>query len=154
MSLNDDWREFLHALITRRVRFVVIGAHALAVLGRVRYTQDLDVFVEPSPKNARRVVAALDDFGFGGLDVTAADFSRRDHVVMLGRLPFRIDILTSISGVSFAAAWKGATRSNVEGLALRFLGRREYARNKRAAGRPKDLADLALLAEVHPRRGR
>ncbi len=150
--MNDDWREFLRALCARRVRFVVIGAHALAVLGRVRYTQDLDVLVEPTPANARRVVAALGDFGFGGLDLTEHDFSRRNHVVMLGRVPFRIDILTTISGVSFAAAWKGATRATVSGLALRFLGRKEYARNKRAAGRPKDLADLALLAELRTRR--
>jgi len=152
--MNDDWREFLRALSARRVRFVVIGAHALAVLGRVRYTQDLDVLVEPTAANARRVVGALDDFGFGGLDITEQDFARKNHVVMLGRVPFRIDILTSISGVSFGAAWNGATRASVGGLSLRFLGRREYARNKRAAGRPKDLADLALLAEMRPKRRR
>lgn len=88
MNLHEDWSELLRALTSRRVRFVIVGAHALAVLGRVRYTQDLDVLVEPTPANARRVLAALDDFGFGGLGLTAEDFTKPDHIVMLGRAPF------------------------------------------------------------------
>lgn len=147
MALHADWSEFLKSLNASRVRFVVVGAHALAVHGHPRFTGDLDVLVEPSPANARRVLAALEAFGFGSLAVTAEDLQRPDMVVRLGVPPVGIDILTSLTGVRFAQAWQGRVRAQLGGIRVNVLGRAQYVRNKRAAGRPKDLLDVALIEE-------
>lgn len=148
MELHPDFKEFLRSLTAHRVRFVIVGAHALAAHGRPRYTGDLDVLVEPSRTNAARLLAALADFGFGTLGLTIADFVRAGTVVRLGRPPVCIDILTSISGVRFGEAWKGRLRARIAGMTVSFLGHTQFVRNKRAAARPKDLADLALLDEA------
>jgi hypothetical protein len=147
MVLPVDFRAFLQSLNRRRVRFIIIGAHALAAHGRPRYTGDLDVLIEPTSLNAKRVIAALEDFGFGALAISASELAAPGIVVRLGRPPVAIDLLTKISGVSFDAAWRGRLRARLDDLAVSFLGRKEYVRNKRAADRPKDRADLALLAE-------
>jgi hypothetical protein len=136
---------------------VVVGAFALAAHGRPRYTDDLDVFVDSTKANARRIVAALRDFGFAAVRLSERDFSRPGHVVQLGRPPVRIDILTSISGVSFRQAWKGRLTGELEAMQIAFLGLEQYVTNKRASGRPKDLLDLALLDEAgitKPKKGR
>lgn len=151
IELNQDWSEFLCALIARRVRFVLVGGHAVAGHGEPRLTEDLDVFVEPSPANARRLRDALIDFGFGAVAPTAEHLAQADKVFMLGRKPWRIDILTGIDGVTFSAAW--ATRVEAEFVArpLYVIGRAALIKNKRAAGRTKDLLDIALLDAHRPR---
>ena len=131
------------------VRFIVVGAHAVAAAGRPRLTADLDVWVEPTLSNSERVVRALNAFGFGGLEPER--LTRRDTVVFLGRAPYRIDVLTDIDGVTFSTAWKGAKRGDLGGQRVRFLGLPQLLVNKRAAGRPKDLLDIALLEEANPR---
>lgn len=143
--LPSDWSEFLSLLISHRVKFVVVGGHALAVHGHPRLTEDLDVFVEASASNAARLRAALVDFGFGASAPEETELARPDRVFMMGVLPFRIDVLTTISGVSFDDAWR--TRTSVDSAVgpLPFLSRDLLVRNKRASGRPKDLADLAAL---------
>ena len=153
MKLPREWREFIGLLSSHRVRFVVVGAHALALHGHPRATGDLDILVEPSPDNATRIGAALADFGFPALARQAARFSEPDRMATLGREPLRIDVMTSISGVTFAAAWRNRRRVRVDGQVVGFLGRRDLLRNKRAAGRPQDAADVALLRS-QARRGR
>ncbi len=148
MALHADWREFLSLLNAHRVRYVVVGAHALAVHGQPRFTGDLDVLVEPAAANAKRVVSMLGAFGFGSLGVSEADLTRSDMVIRLGVPPVRIDILTSISGVGFGTAWKHRVRAELGGVRVNVLGRAQYIRNKRASGRPKDLLDLALLDQT------
>jgi len=145
-----DWIELMSALRKHRVRFVVVGAHALAVHGRPRATGDLDVFIEPTRANTARLAEALRDFGAPGYAAAASQLARRDRMTTLGREPLRIDLMSSVSGVGFATAWRGRTTGRVEGLEgpIPFLGLRELARNKRASGRPKDLADLALMEEA------
>src|SRR5262249_25595677 len=115
-----------------------------------RFTGDLDVFVEPAKANATRLLAALAEFGFGTVGLSAEDFTRPDRVAQLGYPPVRIDILTSISGVTFREAWKGRVATRLGGIDVAVLGVQELVKNKRAAGRPKDLADLALLATNMP----
>lgn len=146
MKLPRDWSELIDLLCWHRVRFLVVGAHALAVHGSPRATGDLDLLVEPTPENARRLGLALTAFGFPALGAQAERFSERDRMVTLGREPLRIDIMTSISGVSFSEAWRGRQRVRVQKRTVGFLGRRELAKNKSSAGRPKDLLDLELLA--------
>lgn len=157
MQLPPDWSEFLSALKRHGVRFLLVGAHALAAHGRPRATQDLDVLVAPTTANARRVVAALAEFGFAELAADWRWFTKPYRVTMLGRIPLRIDVLTGISGVSFAVAWKNRITMPTEIGDIPVLGLADLRANKRAAGRPKDLLDLALLDELalakpsHPR---
>ncbi len=148
MKLPPEWSELIALLISHRVRFLVVGAHALAVHGRPRATQDLDLFVDPTPANAKRLGAALADFGYGQLAAEWHKFTERDRMATLGREPLRVDIMTSISGVDFAGAWKRRLRAKFGAHWLGFLGRADLVHNKRSAGRTKDLLDLALLAET------
>jgi hypothetical protein len=153
--MSDDWDELLLALLDAGARYLVVGAHAMAVHGVPRGTQDLDVWVAPEPENARRVWRALAAFGapLDALALTMDDLQRPDTVIQLGLPPRRIDLLTTISGVAdFGAAWAGRAEHPVRGRAVPFLGRAELVRNKRAAGRRKDLGDLEALGELPPER--
>jgi hypothetical protein len=147
LALPPDWNELIGLLCSHRVRFLVVGAHALAAAGRPRATQDLDILVEPTSGNARRLGAALRAFGFDALAREATRFAEPDRMATLGQPPMRIDLMTSITGVSFKAAWSGRHRARFGTRTIGFLGPKQLVRNKRAAARPKDLADLALLAE-------
>ncbi|HEY5922174.1 MAG TPA: hypothetical protein VIV11_10910 [Kofleriaceae bacterium] len=151
MKLPPDWSEFIDLLLRHRVKFLLIGAHALAVHGQPRATLDLDVFVEPSVVNARRLGAALADFGFSAGAREWRRFVEADRMMTLGREPLRIDILNKISGVTFATAWKNSLRVELDGRRIRVIGLRELRRNKRASARTKDLLDLALLSEAAPK---
>lgn len=146
-ALPTEWTELIDLLSSRGARFLVVGGHAVAANGRPRFTEDLDLFVEPTPANAQRVCAALSDFGYAALARETEAFASPDRMASLGHKPLRIDLMTSISGVSFRQAWKGRIVAHVGGRALPFLGPTELRRNKLASGRAKDLADLALLDE-------
>ena len=145
----DDFRDVLREFVAHQVIFLVVGAHALAVHGIPRATGDLDVLVQANPGNAARVLAALASFGAPLVDlgISLDDFVRPDVVAQLGLPPYRIDILTSISGVTFDAAWEDRVEGNVAGVDVPVLGRASFRKNKRASGRPKDLADLQALGE-------
>jgi hypothetical protein len=148
--LHADFRDLLVELLTCGVRFLIVGAHALAVHGVPRATGDLDVFVARDPENAERLVQALIHFGapLESHGVGAHDFQQAGIVYQLGLPPRRIDLLTSISGVEFDDAASAAVFTEVDGLRLPILGRRHLLDNKLASGRPKDLADAQLLANV------
>jgi hypothetical protein len=147
---KSDFEELFACLTARNVRFVVVGGHALAYHGRPRYTKALDVFVEPSPENAAHLLLALEDFGFGGLGLTAADFDKPGKVVQLGVAPNRVDLLTSIDGVPFYKTWGGRVVGRFGSESVPFLGRRELLANKRAVGRLQDLADIEALGSDGP----
>jgi hypothetical protein len=150
IELNRDWSEFLSALISRRVKFLLIGGHAVAGHAEPRFTEDLDVFVEPSAENAVRLREALVDFGFGDIAPPADDLARPDKVFMLGRKPWRIDILTGITGVTFEQAWASRVTADFDPGPLPVIGRDALIQNKRAAGREKDLLDVGLLERHAP----
>jgi len=147
--VNRDFRDLLAAFLEAGVRFLVVGAHAMAVHGVPRATGDLDVWIAPDAGNVDRAWAALLRFGapLAAMGVTRADLGRPDQVVQVGLPPRRIDILTSISGLGFEDAWPDRVTHETEGLAVPFLGRAALVRNKRASGRAKDLADLEALGE-------
>jgi len=144
-----DFRDLLVALAESGVRFLVVGAHALAAHGVPRVTGDLDIWVEPSAANAGRVWRALAEFGapLKTLDIEEADFTRPDQVIQLGLPPYRIDLMTSVSGVEFAEAWADRLDAALFEVPVAFLGRASFIRNKRASGRPKDLEDVRSLGE-------
>lgn len=145
--MNRDFVEMLSALSEAGVEFLVVGAHALATLGIVRATGDLDIWVRPSAENAQRVITALERFGAPLFDLTVSDLQRDDTVFQMGLPPARIDIMSGISGVTFDAAWPRRTTVAIAELEIPVLSREDFIVNKKAAGRPKDLLDLALLDE-------
>lgn len=147
MKLPADWSEFINLLDAHRVRFLIVGAHALAAHGRPRATQDIDFWVEPTPENATRLCRALGEFGFPALTNAVEEFSTPERMATLGRPPLRIDIMTSVDGLSFAEAWEGRLSADFGSSKVSFLGRDALIKNKRASGRAKDLADIALLNE-------
>jgi hypothetical protein len=147
--VNRDFLDLLAAFLAADVRFLVVGAHAMAVHGVPRATGDLDVWIAPDPGNADKAWSAVAEFGapLSSMGVTPNDFARPDQVVQVGLPPRRIDILTSISGVAFDDAWPDRVIHGIGGLAVPFLGRAALIRNKHASGRTKDLADLEALGE-------
>ncbi len=152
--MTDDWVDLLFSLLDAGVRFLVVGAHAMAVHGVPRGTQDLDIWLESSKENAERVWQALGAFAapVEALRLTREDLTTPGIVVQLGLPPSRVDLMTDISGVpDFRSAWEQRVEHRVRGRAVPFIGRAQLVANKRAAGRPKDLADLHALGE--PRAG-
>ena len=150
--MNRDFVEMLSALIEARAEFLVVGAHALAAHGVPRATGDLDIWVRNDPENADRVVAALKAFGAPLSDLTRDDLIRPGTVFQIGVPPSRIDILTSISGVSFDEARPNHVTVRVADLTIPVLGKSDFIANKGAVGRPKDLSDLNLLDEAERKR--
>ena len=140
----------ISSLLKEEARFLVIGAHALAVHGVPRGTQDLDILIDPVPENAERVWRALISFGapVASIGISKADLIEPGLVIQFGLPPNRIDLLTSISGIpEFDAAWRGRVELELRGEVVPFIGRTELIANKRAAGRRKDLADIEALGE-------
>jgi len=140
--MNQDFVDLLHAFTAADVRFLIVGAYALALHGRPRATGDLDVWIEATPENARRVVRALAAFGAPLTDVAEPDFAREGVTYQIGLPPGRIDILTALTGLSFAEAWPDRIRRPFGDIEVDFIGRTSFIRNKRATARPKDLADI------------
>ncbi len=144
---EKDYEDLLGCLTRHGVRALIVGAHAVALHAKPRYTKDIDILVEPTPENAARLIAALDAFGLGNIGLSAEDFITKGRIVQLGYPPNRIDLITSISGVSFEEAWGGRVEAQYGSTNFFFLGKDELIKNKRAAARPQDLADLAWLEE-------
>jgi hypothetical protein len=132
----------LRAFIAADVRFLIVGAYALALHGRPRATGDLDVWIEATPENAARVMRALAAFGAPLADISVEDFSEEGVTYQIGVAPGRIDILTQLTGLSFAEAWPERMRRPFGDIEADFIGRAAFIRNKRATGRAKDLGDI------------
>jgi hypothetical protein len=133
-------------LIAREVRFLIVGGHAVSFHGYPRFTHDVDVVVLPEQGNARALLAALEDFGFGSVELQASDFLKPTTVV-LGRPPEQIDIMTFIKGVDLGDAWERREVGTLDGIEVAFISRQDLIANKRAVGRPEDLADIARLSD-------
>jgi hypothetical protein len=145
-SLPSDWLVLLRLLARHRVRFLLVGAHALAVHGIPRATADLDLFVEPSLANAKKLSKAVREFGFAELADAIPDvMAKGRRMFRMGVEPLRIDVMNAIDGVTFPRAWSGALRIELEGEVLFVLGLRELRANKKKAGRLRDLADLESI---------
>jgi hypothetical protein len=145
LDLPDDFRDCITALHVHGVEFVLVGAHALGVHGIVRATGDIDLLYRPTPSNVAKLCAALRDFGAPPSLIDPVFMQSREAVVQIGLPPLRIDLLAAVSGVTFDEAWSGALRVRYATHELRVLGIRELLKNKRASGRPKDLADVRRL---------
>jgi len=140
--MNPDFVDLLRAFVGADVRFLIVGAYALAVHGRPRATGDLDVWVDATPQNAARVMRALGTFGAPLSQVSESDFSAPGVVYQIGLPPGRIDVLTELTGIAFDDAWPGRVRRPFGDIDVDFIGREGFVLNKRATGRPKDLVDV------------
>ena len=145
--MHQDFLDLLRAFIDGNVRFLIVGAYALAVHGRPRATGDLDVWADATPENAARVMSALEQFGAPTAQVRAEDFSRPGIVFQMGLPPLRIDVLTELSGLTFSEAWATRTRAAFRPVMADVIGREAFIKNKRATGRARDLGDIEALGE-------
>jgi hypothetical protein len=132
------------------VKYLIVGGHAVAYHGYPRTTGDIDLFIEASDENAAKLEKVLAGFGFGSLGLTAQDFLEPGTIIQLGYPPNRIDLVTSISGVTFAKAWERRVCDRVEGLPMIFVDRQTLLTNNAASGKPKDLADIDALSRSKP----
>ena len=145
--MNQDFLDLLRAFIDGNVRFLIVGAYALGVHGRPRATGDLDVWVDPTPENATRVLSAVEQFGAPTGRVNAGDFGRPGIVFQMGLPPLRIDVLTELSGLTFSEAWPTRTQAAFGPVLADVIGREAFIKNKRATGRARDLGDIEALGE-------
>jgi hypothetical protein len=145
MDLEEDLREFVELINALEVRYLVVGAFAVAYHGYPRYTGDIDLFIEPSIENAQKIMMAIEQFGFGDIGLSVEDFLQDNQVIQLGFAPNRIDLLTFLTGVNFTEAWENRERGEIAGLNVSIISKELLKRNKAASGRSKDLADLEYL---------
>ena len=143
--MNQDFRDLLAEFNGRQVEFLLVGAHALAAHGHVRANQDLDIWVRPSAENAKRVIEALRAFGAPLHDLTEKDLSTPGLIFQIGVEPIRIDVLTATDGVQFDEAWAERVISKMADQPVTVLSREHLIKNKLAAARTQDLADVEAL---------
>ena len=150
--MNPDFKELLLAFNAGNVEYLIVGAHALAAYGHVRATKDLDVWVRPDRENAQRVLSALTDFGAPLSDLSIEDRSQTGTIFQIEMPPLRIDVITEIDGVDFEDAWPDRLQTGFAGVPAFVISRRHLIRNKKAAGRLQDLADVEKLEGAENRR--
>lgn len=148
MKTEKDYEEFLELLNKHDVRYCIIGAFALAFHARPRYTKDIDVFIEATIENARRLLVALDEFGFGSLNLAVEDFTTKGNIIQLGYEPVRIDIITSIEGLDFSDIWKNRVQGPYGRHIVNYIDRENLIRAKTISNRAQDKADVELLLSV------
>jgi hypothetical protein len=145
MDLAPDFDEFIAFLTAHGVEFVVVGAYALAFHGAPRFTGDLDILVRPTPDNATRLLGAIEAFGFPIGNLSPEAIVDRRRMIEMGVPPVQIHLMSAISGVDWDDAWSDRVEGPLGRHSVHFLGRETFLRNKRAAGRPKDIADIDAL---------
>ncbi len=145
MEFSPDWKELCDVFNRHGVEYAIVGGIALALHGRARYTKDLDILIAANPDNGERVMAALEAFGFGGLGLSSADFSEPGPFFVLGREPNRVDLLTEIPALTWDQLRSNRVRVDLSGVAVWVIGKADFVRNKRATGRPQDLADAEAV---------
>ena len=146
--LNEDYRDMLRALSDENVRFMLVGAYALAAHGYPRATLDIDIWVMPSPQNADAVLRALTRFGAPLHNLTKEDLQRDGTIFQIGVAPRRIDIITTASGLQFGETYRRSLSLNIEGIEVHIPSIEDLIRNKKASGRTKDLADAEALESL------
>jgi hypothetical protein len=149
--MNSDFKDLLKLFNGYRVRYLVVGGYAVMKYTEPRYTKDLDIWVEPTLKNAKAVFKALRRFEAPLANLNEADFAREGFFYQMGRPPARVDILMSIHGVVFADAWSNRVATDFDGVTGHVISRKDLIDNKRALGRPQDLIDVNSLFESERR---
>jgi hypothetical protein len=147
LKVQQDFKELLESLNARKVDYLIIGAYALAFHGAPRYTGDMDILVKPDGDNAQKILKALDDFGFGDLDLSSDDLTLPGREIQLGVSPVRIDIMTSLIGLTWEQAAANKVKGDYGDVPVYFIGKEDFIANKKAMGGHRDLADIEALGE-------
>ncbi|HZX10339.1 MAG TPA: nucleotidyltransferase [Acidobacteriota bacterium] len=145
MRVEKDYQEFLKLLNKHKVKYCIIGAYAVAFYAKPRYTKDLDIFVEPTVDNAKKILKVLKEFGFGDLSITLDDLTREGNIFQLGYEPVRIDLLTKMEGLEFQEVWTDKVTGDYGSEKVNFIGLDDLIKNKKISGRPSDKVDIELL---------
>ena len=149
--VERDYEELLRLFNKHRVRYCIVGAFAFAFYAVPRYTKDMDILIDPSKENSGRILKALNDFGFGTLNLSVKDFSSESRIIQLGYEPVRIDIITSIDGCTFNEVWENKKTGRYGKERAYFIGLNELIKNKKALKRKQDRVDLDMLITVKRR---
>jgi hypothetical protein len=147
MEVQKDFRDLLALFNAHDVEYLIVGGYALAFHGVPRFTGDIDLYVKPGKENSKKIISALNAFGFSSTELTVRDFQSPDKIIQLGVVPVRIDLVTSLSGVTWEEAFKGREKGQYGDVPVFYIGRKELIKNKRSSGRIKDKADLEALGE-------
>jgi predicted nucleotidyltransferase len=146
MAKNPDYKELLTLLKEKKVKFLIIGGHAVTFYSRMKLTEDLDIWVEPTTENAEKVFEALSEFGYGNLELEISDFINEDSVVQIGYPPVRVDFMTTVEGLRFDEAYKRKKKGYLFGVNnVPFLWIDDLLKNKKLAGKPKDKFDIKWI---------
>lgn len=145
--LSQDFKEFVELLNKKEVEYLIVGGYAVGIHGYPRYTGDLDIWINATRQNARKMVAVLTEFGFDSFGLTEEDFTKLGNVIQMGYPPFRIDILTTIDGVRFKDCYKNKIVVLHDEITLDVIGIEDLRRNKKVSGRLKDIDDLENLKD-------
>jgi len=143
--LSNEFKEFARLLNDQSVEYLLVGGYAVVFYGYVRFTGDIDFWIHPTKKNASRVVEVLSKFGFGSLYLSIDDFTKDDQIIQLGYPPNRIDIITSVTGLTFSDCYSKRVSFTIEGVDIQTISLEDLKKNKKASGRYKDLDDLENL---------
>jgi hypothetical protein len=154
VSVSKDFEELFASLNTHGVRALIVGGYAYAYHVKPRYTKDIDIWVDPATDNLERLLQALQDFGFGSIGLTVEDFAKPNHFVQLGFPPNRVDLLSTLKGLSFEEAWETRVEDFFGKERVCYLGKEALIRNKTAVGRPQDHLDVAALQDKRAKRRR
>jgi hypothetical protein len=145
MEAQQDFRDLLELFYAHKIEYMIVGGYALAFHGAPRYTGDIDIFIKSDAENAQRILSALDKFGFKSIGLTIEDFENPEKVVQLGVPPVRVDIITSLSGVTWEDAYSGKATGKYGDISVYYIVRKQFISNKRPIGRKKDLADIEAI---------
>uniref|UniRef100_A0A7V0Z7I1 Nucleotidyltransferase family protein n=1 Tax=candidate division WOR-3 bacterium TaxID=2052148 RepID=A0A7V0Z7I1_UNCW3 len=148
MKVEKDYEDLLKLFNKHKVKYCIVGAFAVAFYARPRYTKDIDILIEPSQENSNKIAKALNDFGFGSLDLKPGDFTKKNRIIQLGYEPVRIDIMTSLTGCSFDRIWRHKKVGRYGRTKVFFIGINELIENKKKSDRRQDKIDLNLLLKV------
>ena len=148
MRIEKDFKEFIALLNENKVKYLIVGGFAFAFYVEPRYTKDIDILVEASEENSKKIIDALTAFGFGNIGLKEEDFQKPGQIIQLGYAPVRIDIITSIAGVPFAPAWKNKVESKYGDIPCFFISKEDLIRNKQKAARPRDITDVTKLKKI------
>lgn len=146
--VEKDYEDLLRLLNKYKVKYCIVGAFAVAFYTKPRYTKDIDILIEPSAENAHKIINALKEFGFSNIGLTEDDFTEKGKIIQLGYEPVRVDLITSIKGISFEDVWKNKKTGKYGKEKVYFIGLNELIKNKRIVNREQDRIDLKLLRKV------
>ncbi len=147
MKKSEDFKEFIKLLNDHECRYLIVGGYALSFHSQPKFTKDIDFWIDPQPDNAEKIIKVLSDFGFGQLDITIDDLTDPNKVIQLGMEPLRIDLLTSIDGLTFEMAYENRVIGNYFDIKANIISQEDLILNKKSSGRKKDLYDLSWIEQ-------